>query len=246
MSNDRIARIRESEKKSHTEIYSNEKLYSSDSWLRKPIKTVREISELFSVYDTIHVLDLGAGVGRNSIYLAEKFKSKDCLVDCVDLLDIAIEKLNQNAAEHNVKEYINGIANSIEEYTIEPDSYDLIMAVSALEHVENKSSLISKLEEMKQGIRPGGVVLLVINSEVKEINADTSEELDPQFEVNLQTSEMQAILDETFEGWEVIKKTVVSQEYDIPRDGITSRLSTNVVTYVGRKKQASEDCFSSN
>ncbi len=200
---------------------------------------------MFSVYDTIHVLDLGAGVGRNSIYLAEIFKSKDCLVDCVDLLDIAIEKLNQNAAEHNVKEYINGIANSIEEYTIEPDSYDLIMAVSALEHVENKSSLISKLEEMKQGIRPGGVVLLVINSEVKEINADTSEELDPQFEVNLQTSEMQAILDETFEGWDVIKKTVVSQEYDIPRDGITSRLSTNVVTYVGRKKQASEDYFSS-
>ena len=87
---------------------------------------------------------------------------------------------------------------------------------------------------------------MVINSEVKEINADTSEELDPQFEVNLQTSEMQAILDETFEGWEVIKKTVVSQEYDIPRDGITSRLSTNVVTYVGRKTQASEDCFSSN
>lgn len=150
-------------------------------------------------------------------------------------MEIAIEKLNQNAAEHNVKEYVNGIVNSIEEYVIEPDSYDLIMAVSALEHVENKSSLTSKLEEMKQGIRPGGVVLLVINSEVKEINADTSEELDPQFEVNLQTSEMQAILDETFEGWEVIKKTVVSQEYDIPRDGITSRLSTNVVTYVERK-----------
>ena len=64
MSNDRIARIRESEKKSHTEIYSNEKLYSSDSWLSKPIKTVRDVSELFSGYDTIHVLDLGAGVGR--------------------------------------------------------------------------------------------------------------------------------------------------------------------------------------
>ena len=72
MSTDRIARIRESEKKSHTEIYSNEKLYSSDSWLSKPIKTVREISELFSDCDTIRVLDLGAGVGRNSIYLAEK------------------------------------------------------------------------------------------------------------------------------------------------------------------------------
>ncbi len=235
MSTDRIARIRESEKKSHTEIYSNEKLYSSDSWLSKPIKTIREISELFSDCDTIRVLDLGAGVGRNSIYLAEKYKNKDCLINCVDLLDIAIEKLNLNAAEHNVSGCISGIVKSIEEYAIEPEAYDLIMAVSALEHVENVSSFTSKLEEVKQGVRPGGVVLLVMNSEVKEINADITEELDPQFEVNLQTSEMQALLDETFVGWEAIKKTVVNQEYDIPRDGITSRLSTNVVTYVGCK-----------
>lgn len=235
MRNDRIDRIRESEKKSHTEIYTNEKLYSSDSWLSKPIKTVREISELFSEYDTIRVLDLGAGVGRNSIYLAEKYKNKGCLIDCVDLLEIAIEKLNQNAAEHSVSECINGINKTIEEYVIEPNSYDLIMAVSALEHVESKEAFIAKLEEIKQGIRLGGVILLVINSEIREISAETSEKLEPQFEVILQTMEMQKLLNEVFSGWEVIKETVAKQEYDIPRDGITCRLSTNVVTYVGRK-----------
>ena len=179
-------------------------------------------------------MDLGAGVGRNSIYLAERYKNKKCRIDCVDLLDIAINKLNQNATEHGVSECINGIVKSIEEYVIEPDSYDLIMAVSALEHVESKDSLITKLEEIKQGVRPGGVVLLVINSEIKEINADTFEELEPQFEVNLQTAELQALLNETFSGWEVIKESVVDQQYDIPRAGISSRLSTKVVTYVVR------------
>lgn len=41
--NDRLSRIRENEKKSHTEIYTNEKLYDTDSWLARPIKTVKEI-----------------------------------------------------------------------------------------------------------------------------------------------------------------------------------------------------------
>ena len=108
--NDRLNRIRESEKKSHTEIYTSEKLYDTNSWLSKPIKTVQEISSHFSDYESIRILDLGAGVGRNSIYLAEQFKSKNCIIDCVDLLDIAIGKLNQNASIHGVSDSINGMS----------------------------------------------------------------------------------------------------------------------------------------
>lgn len=232
---DRLSRIRESERKSHTAIYSNEELYHTDSWLSKPIKTVREVSELFSGYDRIRVLDLGAGVGRNSIFLAERLKGKDCVIDCVDLLEIAIDKLGQFAAEHGVRECINGTVKSIEKYSIEPGSYDLIMAVSALEHVDSKDSFITKLEEMKRGVRAGGIILLVVNSEVREINAETSEDLEPQFEVNLPTAEMQTILSEAFRGFRVIKKSVVAQEYDIPRENTTSRLSTNVITFVVSK-----------
>ena len=83
----RIEKIRESEKLSHTKIYTDEELYYTDSWLKKPIKTVREIMELFSGYESFRALDLGCGVGRNSIYVAECFMGKKCLVDCVDLLD---------------------------------------------------------------------------------------------------------------------------------------------------------------
>ena len=231
---DRLNRIRESEKRSHTEIYTKEKLYNPGSWLSKPVKTVCEAGEILSDLERIRVLDLGAGVGRNSIYLAEKFKDRECRVDCVDLLDIAIEKLDQNAAEHGVSGCINGIVKPIEDYLIEPDAYDLVIAVSALEHVESKDSFVSKLTEIKQGIRSGGIVLLVLNSEVREINSDTNEELEPQFEVNLPTDEMQELLDNVFEGWEVIKKSVSAQIYDIPRENINSRLSTNVITYVVR------------
>ena len=230
--NNRIVRIRESEKQSHTEIYQKETLYSSNTWLGKPIKTVRELVPYFADYERIRALDLGAGVGRNSIFLAEQFKDKDCRIDCVDLLEIAIDKINQNAFVYDVADSINGIVSSIEDYTIEPNSYDLIMAVSALEHVESEESFVSKLKEIERGIRNHGIVCLIINSEICELNIETSEELEPQFEVNLPTAKMKDILGDVFEKWTVIKENVVSQKYEIPRDSIASRLTTNVVTYV--------------
>ncbi len=235
MLDDRINRIRESERKSHTEIYSDEKLYATDSWLRKPIKTVRDIVPLFENYEALRVLDLGSGVGRNSIYVAECFKDKDHVVECVDLLEIAIEKLHENAQERGVSAGIQGIQKSIEEYAIAANSYDLIMAVSALEHIDTEESFRKKLAEIRDGLREKGVVCLVMNSEVREQNKDTKETVDAQFEVNLTTEKMQEYLREVFEGWSVFKSTVSAQEYDIPREGFVSRLSTNVVTFVARK-----------
>ena len=233
---ERLKRIRESERKSHIEIYTGEKLYATDSWLKKPIKTVRDIVPLFESYISLRVLDLGSGVGRNSIYVAECFRDIDCRVDCVDLLEIAIEKLHENAKEHNVEAGIRGIQKSIEEYTIEADSYDLIMAISALEHIDTEESFRKKLAEIRDGLREKGVVCLVINSEVKEKNAETGEAVDVQFEVNLSTAKLQEDISQVFVGWDVLKTNVSAQEYDIPREGFVSRLSTNVVTFVARKE----------
>ncbi len=67
---DRLTRIRESERLSHIETYSRENLYDKNSWLQKPIKTVRELIPLFSNYKELRVLDLGCGIGCNSICIA--------------------------------------------------------------------------------------------------------------------------------------------------------------------------------
>lgn len=233
---ERLKRIRESERKSHIEIYTDEKLYATDSWLKKPIKTVRDIVPLFEDYSSLRVLDLGSGVGRNSIYVAECFRDRDCRVDCVDLLELAIEKLHENAKEHNVEASIRGIQKSIEEYNIEAETYDFIMAISALEHIDTEESFRKKLWEIRDGLREKGVVCLVINSEVQEKNAETNEAVDAQFEVNLPTAKMQEYLGRLFEGWNVLKTTMNTQEYDIPREGFVSRLSTKVVTFVARKQ----------
>lgn len=232
---ERLVRIRESERKSHTEIYMNEELYNSNSWLQKPIKTVTELSLLFDEYSELRVLDLGCGVGRNSIYIAERFNDKNCIIDCVDLLDIAIEKLEKNAIEHNVVRNINGIIKSIEEFKIENQSYDFIMAISALEHIDTEESFLTKLCEIKNGLRQNGIACLVINSNVTEMNIETNEVIDAQFEVNLSTEKLQEYLNNVFNGWEMLKTSVIKQEYNIPREMAVSRLQTDVVTYVVRK-----------
>lgn len=232
----KLQSIRESERKSHEELYSGEELYKEGSWLNKPIKTVTDLFPLFEKCKEFRALDLGSGVGRNSIAIAKQFQNISCRVDCVDILELAIEKLQENAKRFGVEECIHGEVCPIEEFAIVPSTYDMILAVSALEHIDSKESFVEKLEEMRDGIKSQGVVCLVVNSEVKEKNKETGEILFPQFEVNLPTEELQEILQRIFAGWEVLKSTVRNQQYDIPREGCISALETNVVTYVVRNR----------
>ena len=247
---ERLERICESEKKSHMEIYSNEQLYQSDSWLKKPIKTVRDLIPLFTGYKKLSVLDLGCGVGRNCIAVASEMKrtesaykrdnaeleTVDCMIEGVDILPLAIEKLHANAAEYGVSSMVRGAVATIEEYPIKKNFYDFIMAISALEHVDTEEAFKHKLMEIKEGLREQGIVCLVINSNVREHSKENGHPYPAQFEVNLETQELLEILKHTFGGWTVLKSTMQEQQYDIPREWGISVLKSNVVTFVARKK----------
>lgn len=236
--NERINQIRQAEADSHREAYTNNALFAAGSWLAKPVKTVMDLLPLFDGYAEFRALDLGSGVGRNSIPVARYFKDIPCRVDCVDILELAIEKLNENAKRFGVAASIRGIVSAIDDYEIESGTYDLIMAVSALEHIASKPAFEEKLTEIRNGLRAGGIACLIVNSGVMEHDKATGQILLPQFEVNLPTSQMQELLATTFAGWQVIKHTVVHQIYDIPRLNGLAELDTDVVTYVVRKEPA--------
>ena len=235
-----LHQIRESERKSHEELYSGEELYQEGSWLNKPIKTVVDLVGCFSDYQTFRALDIGSGVGRNSIFLAEQFRHVDGRIDCVDILEMAIEKLLINAEKHGVSEQIKGYVAPIENFAIEENSYDLIMAVSALEHIDSEASFEKKFKEIRGGIRESGIVCLVLNSEVREHEKETGKVRPAQFEVNMETERLQGLLDEIFAGWTVMKSMVREQEYEIPREWGISVLNTKVVTLVARKCEPTE------
>ena len=232
----RLKEIRQAEAESHIEAYTSHDLFAAGSWLAKPVKTVIDLLPLFEGSKDFCALDLGSGVGRNCIPVAQHFSGIPCRVDCVDILELAIAKLNDNAQQYGVENCIRGIVSSIDDYKIDADSYDFIMAISALEHIASKSAFEKKLAEIRDGLRHGGIACLIVNSGVIEHDKATGQELLPQFEVNLPTSQMQDILENTFAGWKVIKHTIVHQKYDIPRENGIADLETDVITYVVRRK----------
>ena len=238
---DRINRIRQAERESHIKTYMENPLYASEGWLSKPIRTVLEILPQFENYEKLRILDLGAGVGRNCIPFAKRYHDIACQIDCVDSLELATQILCENAGTYGVAPQIRAITSSIEDFEIRPNEYDLVMAVSTLEHVESEEIFWEKLREIQDGIRKDGIVCLVVNSNVTETDKTTGENIPPQFEINLNTNELQGSLNALFSGWQVLKSTVSRQKYDIPRDNRISVLVSDVVTYAAKRTMQSDD-----
>lgn len=228
----RIDEIRRSEKESHETLYKNNMLFEEGSFLYKPVKTVMDILPLLTDETAVRVLDLGCGVGRNSIPIAQYFADKNCLIDCVDLLDIAIEKLEEYSRQYGVSNSIVKYKSSIEDFEITEDTYNLVVAVSALEHVAAERDFIDVLDKVKHGIKHNGIIFLTINTNVVETDIMNGKLLDAQFEVNLKTAEMVNLLLKAFSTFNILKHTVVPQKHEIKRDEREILISTQVVTFV--------------
>ncbi len=231
----RIDEIRRSEKESHETLYKNNMLFEEGSFLYKPVKTVMDILPLLADEKAVRVLDLGCGVGRNSIPIAQYFADKNCLIDCVDLLDIAIEKLEEYSSQYGVSNSIVKYISSIEDFEITEDTYNLVIAVSALEHVAAEKDFIDVLDKVKHGTKQNGIICLAVNTEVVETDIKNGTLLDVQFEVNMSTVDLKDILFKTFRNFKTLKSTVVPQKYEIKRDERDILISTQVVTFVVQK-----------
>lgn len=229
----RLERIRRAEAESHTAAYENLTLYAPGSWLSKPVKALEHLLPLYESRVGLRVLDLGSGVGRNAIACARLLPGAK--VECVDILGVAIEKLLENAEKLGVAEQIRGICAPVDGFAVEPDGYDIILAASVLEHLDSQEAAVCKLREICGGIRPGGAVLIVMNTDVREWDTATGETLEPQFEVNLPPQEIRNLLKVYFSGWEILCDTLVHQEYDVPRGARRATISSEVVTFTARR-----------
>ncbi|MBC6973328.1 class I SAM-dependent methyltransferase [Bacillus sp. Xin] len=227
-----IAHIRQEEKKYHDLCYEQYKLFEAGSWLHKPVKTVMDMMSYFEGKKQVKVLDLGSGVGRNSIPIAQKILDNGGKVTCVDLLDSALTKLIENSKEHRVLDVIEIIKTEIENYDIDPESYDYIVAVSSLEHVQTKEAFEKVLLSMKHGTKHNGVNCLIVNTNLQEIDLATNEELDALIEINLSTDIMLNTLKNMYEGWKEIHIRVKNLTYNIMRNNKSIQLKTNAVTFV--------------
>ena len=100
-------------------------------------------------------LDIGCGDGRVSIGLA----GRGFDVEAVDDSPVAIEKLRTTASENELS--IHARVGDVTGITIEQQSYDLIVAVTILDHIRQKeaATLARKIE---QGVRAGGFIFVQV------------------------------------------------------------------------------------
>ncbi|MGN7941636.1 class I SAM-dependent methyltransferase [Virgibacillus sp. 6R] len=231
----RIELIRNEEKKYHDACYENYKLFQEGSWLHKPVKTVLDVLPQFDYNENMKVLDLGCGVGRNSIPIAEAIKHRNGKVICIDLLDSALTKLKEYSVKYNVDDVIDMEKADIGSYEIKQDEYDIIVAVSTLEHVGSEEIFENVIKQMAAGTKHNGVNCLIVNSEVEEIDLETNERLDALMEVNLLTDIMMSKLTSVYKGWKEVKRVIKPLEFTITRNEKPILLKTNAITYVVRK-----------
>lgn len=232
---ERIASIRNEEKRYHDMCYDSYNLFEPGSWLHRPVQTVMDLLEEYTDQEYLSVLDLGSGIGRNSIPIAESMKSRDGKVVCVDLLESAIEKLQNYSQKFGVEPFIVTRLSDIEHFVIDPEEYDIILAVSALEHVRSEKVLERKLNEMICGTKTNGINCLIIGSNIQEVNLENGQELDPMFEVNISTERMMDLLVHQYSEWEVQQRFVKHLEYEIDRNGQPVQLITDCITFVAKK-----------
>lgn len=231
----RIDYIRQEEKKYHDLCYEQYKLFKAGSWLYKPVKTVMDMLNYFEGQKDLQILDLGSGVGRNSIPIAQKIMNSGGTVTCVDLLDSALTKLQVYSKEHGVFEYIKTEQSALEDYYISSNSYNYIIAVSSLEHVKSIEDFKKVLHSMKNGTKSNGINCLIVNSNIQEIDLETNQELDALIEINISMEEMIRILKDVYSEWQEVQVEMQNLTYDIVRNGTHIQLNTNAITFVVQK-----------
>ncbi|MDU0204820.1 class I SAM-dependent methyltransferase [Paenibacillus sp. PFR10] len=184
----------------------------------------------------MQVLDLGCGVGRDSIPIAQSIQAYKGKIYCIDLLPSAIQLLNQNAEQYGVTDTIISQAIDVENFLINKNTFDYIVACSCLEHVSSEAVFQTKLEEMKAGTTVGGINCILMSTEVKEIDVLTGEEQVGLIELNLSTEKAFTYLREVYTDWNISIEKSVQQEIKEEKNGRLIIFRSNWITFVAQAR----------
>ena len=103
-------------------------------------------------------VDIGAGEGRNTLYLA----SLGFNVTAIEPSTVGAEKIRQRAEEYNLP--VNIVASDF--LTASHDLFDVgfVVALTSLEHMET-DYLSKTIDEIKRVMKPGGYIYIIVFTE---------------------------------------------------------------------------------
>ncbi|MDN4601032.1 class I SAM-dependent methyltransferase [Paenibacillus sp. F6_3S_P_1C] len=222
MENKQFEAARKAEAGYHSNFYQNNELFASGTWMSRPMPMVMDMLDRLLAHKTeLRVLDLGCGVGRHTIPIAQRLGQTNSEVIGVDLLDEAVDGLRKYAKEYQVDHIVQVEKADVEHYAIEPDHFDYIAACSFLEHVSNKQALIEAIERLQVGTRRGGIHCITMSTSVEEMEINTGRTIEPLIELNLPTAEAVALLENAYADWNIllqehVTQTIEEEKYDEP------------------------------
>ncbi|MGF7047402.1 cyclopropane fatty-acyl-phospholipid synthase-like methyltransferase [Paenibacillus sp. DS2015] len=227
---------RKAEANYHNELYSDHEILEPGTWMSKPVPIVMELLErILQHKDHVTVLDLGCGAGRNTIPLAVRLKGTNSRVVGIDLLEEAIEKLRENSNKYDVADVIEARKGDAEQVDILEDAYDYIAACGCLEHVSSEEAFIKVLERMKMGTRLGGIHCITMNTDIQEVERETGRALETLIELNLPTEKAFSILEEVYDGWNVLDRKTTLLSIDEEKYEKPSQFRCQSITFAVQK-----------
>lgn len=159
-------------------------------WGNEPGKFVKYIP---AYLESGNVLDLGAGEGKNSIYLAEKGYK----VVSVEISEFAINNFKKELYKHTeeTQEKIEIIRANVIEYE-NPSEFEIVIAYGLLHCLYNLSYIDLLIEKIKKWVMHNGYVIIVsFNDKIKI--PEVQEYLEPTLLPN-------NYLKKKFEEWDII------------------------------------------
>lgn len=217
----------------HAEFYRANELFDDGTWLRKPEPYVLDAARRLPGGRPLAVLDLGAGVGRNTIPVARMLPEGSRLT-AVDMLETAVERLQANCLCYGVADIVHSETAEIEEFPIEANAYDLVFSVSALEHVISLARMEETLLRIMAGTRVGGLNCFMINTDAREITSD-GRVRDALIEFQLGFDQAHDLLNDCYGDWHIIDQSRRAWRVPESRGGEEFTLASTCLQFLARK-----------
>jgi cyclopropane fatty-acyl-phospholipid synthase-like methyltransferase len=174
-------------------FYNTEQL----SFGEAPSEEIRDLVSATGL--TGKALDLGAGDGRNALYLAKAGFD----VTAVDTSEVGLEKLRRFAADRGVADRITTVHGDARTWTYPEDEFDLIASVTLFDHLPGKD-VDSVIAKVTASLKAGGILY------TKAHTVD-----DPGYGHSGTESELSAMIRHYFERNELLR--LMMQDYYIIR-----------------------------
>lgn len=141
------------------EKYQIEYEQSTDCfWAKEPAKYVRLFTDKYiQNLNGFHILDLGAGEGKNAVYLANKGAN----VLGVDISPIALSRFNKQPNYLSAKGNINIECKDIRECSFEKESFDLVVAYGIFHCLSSRKEIAEYISRVKSWIKKNGYFIIV-------------------------------------------------------------------------------------